>query len=396
MKFFSYFADPELEHFFYQKPHYFDKYSNRDLLSYALGATLYMPAVRPNFHHDILRQKQNGLTSLVIDLEDAVADLELNKAEFSLIEELWKLYETGLNNDLFEMDELPLLFIRIRNLAQFKRVYGQLGEASRLLTGVVFPKFEVESGRDLLKEVRKISTEQQPFYAMPILETNHVINKETRLNELWKIKQLLDEYKANILNVRIGATDFSGIYGIRRSYETTVYDLAVLRDCIADIINLFQRADSAYTISGPVWEYFTPKDHALKSPHRQPSFRKSFGDVGYNGRTECVNPYMDGLIREVHMDIANGLIGKTVIHPSQIRVVQALNVVSYEDYIDALNVTESVNGDNGARKSFFSNKMNEMKPHFYWAQKVLIKSQLYGVLNEEYTNTDLIKKEILV
>ena len=396
MRFFSYFADMDLDHLFYQKPYYFDKYSNRDQLSYALGATLYMPAVRPNFHQDILQQKQNGLTSLVIDLEDAVADLELKKAESSLIDELWKLYKKSRNNDFSVMDGLPLLFIRIRDLEQFKRIYGQLGEATELLTGVVLPKFEVESGRDLLKEVRRISTKQQPFYAMPILETKKVINKETRLKELWQIKQLLDEYKENILNVRIGATDFSGIYGIRRSADTIVYDIAVLRDCMADIINIFQRVDSPFVISGPVWEYFSSKDSVLKPRFRQIPFRERFGDAGLNCRTGFIDPYTDGLIREVLMDIANGLIGKTVIHPTHIKIVQALNVVPYEEYVDALNVTESATGENGVRKSHFSNKMNEIKPHFYWAQKVLLKSQLYGVLNEEYTNIDLIKKEVLV
>ena len=50
---------------------------------------------------------------------------------------------------------------------------------------------------------------------------------------------------------------------------------------------------------------------------------------------------MDGLIREILMDIANGLTGKTIIHPSHIKVVQALNVVTFEEYLDALTINES-------------------------------------------------------
>lgn len=94
---------------------------------------------------------------------------------------------------------------------------------------------------------------------MPILETAKVIQKESRMDELIGIKNLLDRYKEHILNVRIGATDFCGLYGIRRSADTTVYDIAVLRDCISDIINVFQRFDSPYVVSGPVWEYFSAK-----------------------------------------------------------------------------------------------------------------------------------------
>ena len=217
------------------------------------------------------------------------------------------------------------------------------------------------------------------------------------MKELSQIKQLLDEYKENILNVRIGATDFSGIYGIRRSADTTVYDIAILRDCICDIINIFQRADSPYVISGPVWEYFSSKERILKPQLRQTPFRRHFGDEGLKWRTEInIDQNMDGLIREILLDIANGLTGKTIIHPSHIKIVQALNIVSFEEYVDAVHVIESATGEYGVRKSYFANKMNEIKPHFYWAQRVLLKSQLYGVLNEEYTNIDLIKKEVLV
>ena len=53
-------------------------------------------------------------------------------------------------------------------------------------------------------------------------------------------------------------------------------------------------------------------------------------------------------------------------------------------------------GEFGVRKSHFLNKMNEVKPHFYWAQRILLKSEIYGVLNEEYTNIDLIKQEVFV
>nr|WP_263326005.1 HpcH/HpaI aldolase/citrate lyase family protein [Neobacillus sp. Marseille-Q6967] len=393
MRFFTYFYENELEQLFYQKPSNFNKYSERELLAYGLGATLYMPATRPNIHQDILSKKHEGLTSMVIDLEDAVGDNELGKAEGCLIEELLKLYGE-FSKKYLTMDDLPLMFIRIRSLEQMHRIKEQLGEAIHLLTGVVLPKFNAESGKAFLDEVVKIHKEHHPFYAMPILESNSVIHKETRMAELMGIKQLLDQYKDNILNVRVGATDFSGLYGIRRSVDTTVYDIAVLRDCIADIINVFQRSESPYVISGPVWEYFSSKPRMLKPQLRQTPFRERYGDEGLKWRSELIDQHLDGLIREVLMDIANGLTGKTVIHPTHIKTVQALNVVSYEEYMDACAIIEAANGDIGVQKSNFSNKMNEIKPHFYWAKKILLKSQLYGVLHEQFTNIDLIKKDI--
>jgi citrate lyase beta subunit len=385
-----------MEQLFLKKPQQFNKNSPRELLSYALGATLYMPASRPNFHHDILKQKQKGLTSLVLDLEDAVGDLHVQYAEACLKEGLGELCKQIDDGDL-SVNELPLLFFRIRNSEQFQRVYETLGEAFHLFTGVVFPKFEAESGRELLSEVSRISAVmQQPFYCMPILESEKVIKKETRLEELLRIKELFDQHKEYILNVRIGATDFSGNYGIRRSADTTVYEIAVLRDCIADIINIFQRADCPYVISGPVWEYFSSKERMLKPQLRQTPFRNHFGEEGTKIRSELIDQNMDALIREILLDIENGLIGKTVIHPSHIKAVQALNTVSSEEYYDALHIVESATGEYGVRKSQFLNKMNEIKPHFFWAQRILLKSEIYGVLNEEYANIDLIKQRVFV
>ncbi|WHY75789.1 HpcH/HpaI aldolase/citrate lyase family protein [Neobacillus sp. WH10] len=395
MEFFTYFYKDEIERYFFQKPQPFTKYSNRELLSYGLGATLYMPATRPNIHQDILSKKHEGLTSLVIDLEDAVGDKEVNKAESLLILELLKLYEE-VKKGFLGFGDLPLMFIRIRSLEQLKRVTEQLEDATKLLTGVVLPKFSAEDGEKFLELVRQVHSVEHPFYAMPILESASVIQKETRIEELMKIKQLLDLYKEHILNVRIGATDFCGIYGIRRSADTTVYEIAVLRDCISDIINVFQRFDSPYVVSGPVWEYFSTKERMLKPQLRQTPFRERYGDEGLKWRAKLIDENMDGLFREILMDIANGLTGKTIIHPSHIKIVQALNVVSYEEYMDACNIVKAATGDIGVMKSKFANKMNEIKPHYYWAKKILLKSQLYGVLHEEFTNIDLIKKEVYV
>ncbi len=395
MRYFSYLYDEELEQFFYQKPQDFNKYTNRELLAYGLGGTLYMPATRPNIHQEILSNKNEGLTSLVIDLEDAVGDNEVFRAEDLLIKELLKLF-AELNKGYLSIFDLPLMFIRVRDLEQFKRVIEQLGSAVRLLTGVVFPKFSADSGGELLKAVREIHSDAHPFYFMPILETSRIIQKETRMEELIEIKQLVDRYRENVLNIRIGATDFCGLYGIRRSADTTIYEIAVLRDCISDIINVFQRFDSPYVVSGPVWEYFSAKKRILKPQLRQTPFRDRYGDEGIRWRAQLIDENMDGMIRETIMDTANGLTGKTIIHPSHIKVVQALNVVSYEEFIDASNIIKAATGEIGVMKSDFANKMNEIKPHYFWAKKTILKSQLYGVLHEDFTNIDLIKKEVYV
>ena len=392
MKLFSDLNEKQIEHLFYKAPEEIIKTSDKEVLSYALASTLYMPATRPNICRDLLTKKHAALTSMVICLEDSIGDHEVESAEIKLLEELTTIY-TELQNGNLSSKDLPLIFIRIRSVDQFLRIIENLGDKRTLLSGVVIPKFEASRGRIILQELEKYNLKGNLLYAMPILETKRVIEKETRMEELLSIKKVLDDYKHLILNVRIGATDFCGLYGIRRNTETTVYDIAIIRDCISDIVNVFTRADSPYVVSGPVWEYFSTKERMLIPQLRETPFRKRYGKAGMNMRTQLIDRHMDGLIREVLMDITNGLTGKTIIHPTHIKPVQALNVVSYEEYLDAKNIVDSNNGEIGVMKSSFSNKMNEIKPHYYWAQKILLKSKVYGVFHEEFTYIDLLKQE---
>ena len=108
-----------------------------------------------------------------------------------------------------------------------------------------------------------------------------------------------------------------------------------------------------------------------------------------------INQYLDGLIKEVMMDKNNGLMGKTIIHPTHIKPVHAFGVVSYEEYMDAVSILESMESEGGVLKSHFSNKMNEMKPHYNWAKKILNKAKVYGVFHEQNSYIDLLTEQEL-
>jgi len=392
MKLFADLTENQKKHLFYKELEVFTNNSNKEILSYALASTLYMPATRPNIYQDLVARKHPSLTSMVICLEDSIGDHEVEEAESKLLAEL-RMIKNGLRSQLLIKCDMPLIFIRIRSVEQFLRIMDQLEDCLDLLTGIVIPKFTAAIGSIILKELESYNHGQNKLYAMPILETKKIIEKETRMEELLSIKTVLDRYKHLILNVRIGATDFCGLYGIRRNIDTTVYDVAIIRDCISDIVNVFLREDSPYVVSGPVWEYFSTKERMLIPQLRETPFRKRYGEAGSKMRTQLIDKQMDGLIREVLMDITNGLTGKTIIHPTHIKPVQALNVVSYEEYLDANNIIQNGNGEIGVVKSSFSNKMNEIKPHYYWAQKILLKSKVYGVFHEEFTYIDLLKQE---
>ncbi len=354
-----------------------------------------MPATRPHIADDILQRKHEGLTTIVIDLEDAVGDEQVEFAEQCLSQQL------GLIADYMEAgklntNDMPLLFIRMRSPKQLEHLIEMLGERISLLTGVVLPKFSCENGRAYLQLVHQYNQQKDRshplLYAMPILETAEVIYRETRWQTLIDLKQIVDEYAPYVLNIRIGATDFSSLFGLRRSPELTIYDIATIRDCIADIVNLFGRADQGYVISGPVWEYFSQRERVFKPQLRQTPFEESLGKTGRNLRMKYITNSMDGLMREVMMDKENGIVGKTIIHPTQIKPVQAMYVVTHEEFMDAQGIIARNDGSLGVFKSTYTNKMNEIKPHLSWAKRILIRSQIYGVLHEQQHFVGLLPK----
>ena len=98
---------------------------------------------------------------------------------------------------------------------------------------------------------------------------------------------------------------------------------------------------------------------------------------------------LDGLIREVTLDRANGLTGKSVIHPSHVAAVNALGVVSLEEYQDALDILGTAAGG-GVASSAYRNKMNESKPHTTWAHRTVLRARAFGVANDGISIVDLL------
>lgn len=393
MKYFNFLSDLQQEGIFFKKPTTLTKYSSRNLLQYALGATLYMPAIRQDISDLMMGTKYKELCSMVLCLEDAIGDHEVPLAEEIIVDQIKSVHK-ALETKSIDLEELPLIFVRVRSVKQMELLAENLGESIDMLTGFVFPKFSVDNAEaylDALKEISKATN--TILYAMPILETADILYNEIREKNLLALQRLFEQYEDMILNIRIGATDLCGLYGIRRNCNTTIYDISIIRDFISDIINFFGRD---FVISGPVWEYFETSSRILKPELRQSPFREILGEQGLKVRTELLNKYADGLIKETLLDLANGLTGKTIIHPSHIKIVQSLNVITKEEYSDALSIIKHANGDVGVLKSTFSNKMNEIKPHFKWANKILCKSEIYGVYHENHNFIDLLTERAYI
>ena len=173
---------------------------------------------------------------------------------------------------------------------------------------------------------------------MPIIEGREVAFKETRLASLLQIKQFLDANKELVLNVRVGGTDFSSAFGVRRGVDYSIYDIMTVSECLCDILNVFGR-DNEYVVSGPVWEYFLANKDMKFKPNLDFSLQSSL-----LRRKRLVNEAIDGLLREVIIDRANGFVGKTVIHPTHVKYVNAMQAVTEEEYKDAMQILMASGG----------------------------------------------------
>ena len=88
------------------------------------------------------------------------------------------------------------------------------------------------------------------------------------------------------------------------------------------------------------------------------------------------------------LDKATGILGKTVIHPSHVRPVHALYVVTHEEFTDAQTTLGMTGG--GVSGSAYANKMIESRPHARWAALTLRRAEVFGVLREDRTFVDLL------
>lgn len=351
-------------------------------LADVLGATLYTPASHPGLAGHLASALDKGVTSAVLCLEDSVPDEDLAEAETKVLACLDGVARSDAP------PRLPLLFVRVRSHHQLVAFTHRLGGAARLLTGYVMPKFTSSNGANWLDALQAASAiAGTRLYGMPVLETGEVLFRERRSRELSALSQLLDHRRGEVLAVRIGGTDLCGLLGLRRTASETIYDLAAVRDCIGDIVNVFSRSESRQVVSGPVWEYFAQKPRIWKPQLRQGLFDR-YGRAGVSLRMNLVSEHLDGLIAETLLDQANGLLGKTVIHPSHVRAVNALNVVDYEEYQDACQILGCASG--GATASSYGNKMNEAKPHQLWAARVRRRARAFGVYRDGTSFVDVL------
>lgn len=294
------------------------------LSPYALGATLYMPATRADLLDVVFRTRLPELRSLVVCLEDAVVDLDIETALGNLTRLLTDIHQRG-----GRPKDGPLLFVRPRDA----QMAARLNDAPLMthIDGFVVPKLTL---RNLPAWERSISN--PAFLLMPTLETHEVYIPDAMV-ELGHALQA--SFAHRIIALRIGGNDLLGGLGLRRNLATTLYStpMSYVIAMLAGVMGA-----QGFALTAPVFEQ-------LAAPHL--------------------------LKAELELDVAHGLVGKTAIHPSQINLIHEALRVSPED----LSSAKLIISDEAPAVFRHNDAMCEPATHCKWARNILERARWHGV-----------------
>ncbi len=117
-------APDVLDRLFLRRPEPITAQWSTQRTAVALGATLYVPATRPDLAEVIARRHREGVISMVIDLEDAVADEHSDEAIDATVAALHQLDGSAAGQ--------MLLFVRVRDVSQISSITSKLESAGAL------------------------------------------------------------------------------------------------------------------------------------------------------------------------------------------------------------------------------------------------------------------------
>ena len=331
------------------EPQEFNKKSPKEILQYAVGGLLYMPATQSNIVNKLISKEYEFVKSMVLDLEDSLGDDQVGYGQRNIIK-IFNDIDDAVKSGKLLFDDIPLIFIRVREPQHIIDAVNGLKGNVEYLTGFNIPKFDKTCCDEYISVFKRavgiaMNDYNTKLYIMPIIENKTAMYRQLRMDNLLYMNNALREISNYVLNIRVGGAVFCNIFGIRRNRNHTIYDIGVIRSVLSDIMNVFGKS---YVISGPVWEYFG------------------------NEKAE------EGLLRELDADCINGFFGKTSIHPTQLPIIQEFYIVDKDDYLDPLGILGMNANTSGVQKSA-SGRMNEVKTHSKWAKKIIGIAHVYGV-----------------
>jgi citrate lyase beta subunit len=287
---------------------------------WCLGAPLYMPGHRRDLMEIANGEKFSLLRSMIFCTEDAVSGSDVDSC----------VRHIGLCLQGFRTSPNRFRFIRARNPDILARLL-ELPDIEKV-DGFVLPKFDVSVFHAYFDQLQGTS-----FKIMPTLETKDVFD----VNAMCELRQglLQDDIAQRILMLRIGGNDLMNLIGIRRPRSLTIYETPIA-NVISQLVTIFK--PYGLSLSAPVFEYLDD---------------------------------MTTLQKEIQLDLAYGLTGKTAIHPTQVPAIEAAYSVEKEDYEMAVKLNEHT------VPAVFKmhNAMCEVATHQQWGTSIINRQKCYGV-----------------
>lgn len=312
---------------------------------YQLGASLYMPATRQDIWQVIKRDKLPTINSIIICLEDAVShqDVELALERLQSLLNTWASHINTINspNIPATIDDSnaknptrPLVFVRPRSAAMLEQLAHF--QHIELLDGFVMPKVDMYSLSQWRMACQNLNPDQ---LLMPTLETAPLFNPNHNQELAIAFKEAFSQ---PIFALRIGGNDLFAALRLRRPKDSIVYDTPV-GTLAYELLGCF--VPHGFYLSAPVFEYLD-----------QPML----------------------FMQELTRDVSLGLVGKTVIHPSQIALVQQAYCVPTSMLDEAQAILHSE-----AKAVFkYNNTMLEPATHRAWATEVVNRAEVFGTIND--------------
>ena len=309
---------------------------------YQLGASLYMPATRQDIWQVISRKKLSTINSIIICLEDAVShtDVDMALLQLQTLLHTWAAHLDSVNEPADgatyqpQQPTRPLVFVRPRSPAMLQQLAGF--EHIDLLDGFVLPKVDMYSLSNWRMACQELSAEQ---LLMPTLETAAFFDPHHNQELAIAFKEAFIQ---PIFALRIGGNDLFAALRLRRPKNSILYD-SPIGTLTYQLLGCF--VPHGFYLTAPVFEYLD-------------------------------NPTL--FMQELTRDVSLGLVGKTVIHPSQIALVQQAYCVPMSILDEAQAILHSE-----AKAVFkYNDTMLEPATHRAWATEVVNRAQVFGTIDD--------------
>lgn len=290
-----------------------------------LGATLYMPAINPHARRVFGGEDLYGAGSVVICLEDALHENDVERGLAGLRTMLLDRKAAGTH-----AAQRTMVFIRPRNLAM-AHVIAEM-DGIETVAGLIVPKMSVINGPGWFE----LACDHR-LTLMPTFETSEYFDP----GYVAEAVRMLDaQSRGMALAIRLGGNDLLNAMSLRRTPGIISHE-----GPLGFVLGMMgsQLMAAGYAVAAPVF------------------------DIIHDTET---------LEREVCMDIIRGFVGKTAIHPCQIKIIHDALRVSPDD----LEMANAILDSKAEAVFQIRGVMCEPATHMGWARRIQARASRWGAV----------------